>query len=404
MRSWLIGICLVATSLAAHAQSRMSSAELSYQYNLQNEFLMSHKLASQAGEYKLFLHFSLNSGNVKISDFEIKYDLRSDYMDERDVNSSIQIDSTSVIDVAFREFVFEVPFSVQNNETIMVVDVYNIQKDKHYYYDIPLKIGETAPASFLVYQAEKDIPLFQKYLNKGIPVRFKNVFGQESNYQISGMENNRAFPAPPFDEAERGAPLRISIDTLFGANENEVFTFHNQGFYKISASNNTEAVVPLLVMDNFYPYYEDYSELVKPLVFLSTNEEFTSLRADSDTRAAFELFVQNTISSNEKMAKDFIKYYYRRLRKSAWLFSSDREGWKTDRGMVYQIFGDPIQVFRNENTELWVYSSAKGGKMRFVFELTIEDGLRKYKLLRGKRYREDWMTAVTQWRAGRIIE
>lgn len=404
MRSWLICIFLLSLGFATQGQSKMSSAELSYLYNLQNEFLINHKLASQENDYKLFLHFSLNSGNVKISDFEIRYDLRASYVDERKVNSSVVLDSSYVADVAFREFVYEIPFTVENNESLVVVDIYNIPKDKHYYFDIPLKTGEQSPPPFLIYQNEKDIPFFGNYLNKGVSIRFKNVFGQESSYEISGIENNRPIPPPPFDEKERGKPLEVAIDTLFGANENDVFTFSTEGFYKVNASNNTEAEIPILVMDNFYPYYEDYSELVKPLIFLSTNEEYTALQEGTETREAFEYFVQNTISSNEKMAKDFIKYYYRRIRKSAWLFSSDREGWKTDRGMVYQIFGDPIQVFRNENTELWVYPASNGGRMRFVFEQTVEDGVRKFKLLRGKRYREDWMTAVTQWRAGRIIE
>ena len=144
--------------------------------------------------------------------------------------------------------------------------------------------------------------------------------------------------------------------------------------------------------------------MMSPLVFLSTNDEYQAMNSADDDRIAFENFVQETISSNEKVAKDFIKYYYRRIRKSARLFAEDREGWKTDRGMIYQIFGDPIQVFRNETTELWVYTSSSGSRLRFTFDILHEDGIKKHRLLRGKRYREDWMTAVTQWRAGRIIE
>jgi hypothetical protein len=72
--------------------------------------------------------------------------------------------------------------------------------------------------------------------------------------------------------------------------------------------------------------------------------------------------------------------------------------------MVYQIFGNPIQVFRNENTELWVFPSEEGGRIRFIFDIIQEDGITKYKLIRGKRYKETWMYAVSQWRTGRIIE
>jgi GWxTD domain-containing protein len=144
--------------------------------------------------------------------------------------------------------------------------------------------------------------------------------------------------------------------------------------------------------------------MVNPLIYVSTNDEFKQLQSNEEPRDAFESFVNNTISSNEVVAKDFIKYYYRRVRKSARLFSENKEGWKTDRGMVYQIYGNPSQVFRNESTELWVYPSSSGGRVRFIFDIIVEGGLVKHKLIRGKRYRESWMLAVTQWRSGRIIE
>ena len=160
----------------------------------------------------------------------------------------------------------------------------------------------------------------------------------------------------------------------------------------------------LMVVDDFYPYFGDYSQLIEPLIFLSTNTEYEAMRGAEDPRDGFEEFVQNTISNNERVAKDFIKYYYRRIRKAGRLFTEDREGWKTDRGMIYLIFGDPLQVFRNEDNEMWVYAAGSGGRLRFVFDKVVDGHLVKYQLLRGSRFKEDWMTAVTQWRAGRIIE
>ena len=72
--------------------------------------------------------------------------------------------------------------------------------------------------------------------------------------------------------------------------------------------------------------------------------------------------------------------------------------------MVYIIMGDPIQVFRNERTELWVFPDSEGGRIRFIFDIVQEDGITKHKLIRGKRYKENWLLAVSQWRNGRIIE
>jgi len=159
-----------------------------------------------------------------------------------------------------------------------------------------------------------------------------------------------------------------------------------------------------MVTDEFHPYYGSFNDLVDPLIYVSTNDEFRDMQGAAEVRTAFEGFVNNTISSNERVAKDFIKYYYRRVRKSSRLFSQEKEGWKTDRGMVFQVFGNPVQVFRSESTELWVFPSSEGGRVKFIFDILVEDGLVKHKLIRDKRYRENWMLAVTQWRSGRIIE
>ena len=87
------------------------------------------------------------------------------------------------------------------------------------------------------------------------------------------------------------------------------------------------------------------------------------------------------------------------------MFTSDQAGWKTDKGMLYQIFGNPRQVFRNENTELWVYDFEDGGRIRFIFDIMKGEGnIKGYKLIRNKKYKDVWMNAVIRWRNGQVIE
>lgn len=398
--SCLLCIC----SLGAFAQLRMSSGELSYLYNQEHEFLVRHQIAAKDNQYKVYFNFMLNNGNVRISDYQLSYDLRSSYIDEKSPGSSVRIDTSQVVDVDFRQYTYELDFEKGENDNLLVIDIYNGVKDEHYYYDIPLVSGELKPTPFLIFEKEKNIPFFAKYINRNHPIRLMNPFGDSLNYEITGVENNRAVAHPPFYENETNEPSINPLDTLYGTNEGEVFEFYNEGYYTIKASSHPELHYEILVTDEYFPYFGDYLALVQPLIYVSTTDEYKELRRPDDTRKAFEEFVSNTLSSNERVAKDFVKYYYRRIRKSARLFTEDRAGWKTDRGMVYQVFGNPIQVFRNENTELWVFPSEEGGRIRFIFDIIQEDGITKYKLIRGKRYKETWMYAVSQWRTGRIIE
>lgn len=401
---YLAVFLLVIVGFAVKGQSKMNSSEIGYVYDLENEFLIGHRAASDNDNYKIFLKFTLNSGNVKISDYMITYDLRDSYMADKKPNSEVRLDSANLIYTGFREFIYQIEFERTDDQSLAVFEIYNIPKNRRFKYDIPLVEDGATPPPFLLYDATINIPYFDNYINKGRQIRIGNVFARDDNFEINGVNNNQPIPMPPFDDSARQLADAVKIDTLYGARQNELFTFHNQGYYTINSSNDRSKKLDIYVSDEFYPYFGKYEQMMSPLIFLSTNDEFEAMRNAADGRDGFENFVQETISSNERVAKDFIKYYYRRIRKSARLFTEDREGWKTDRGMIYQIFGDPLQVFRNETTELWVYTSTSGGRLRFTFDILHEDGVKKHRLLRGKRYREDWMTAVTQWRAGRIIE
>ncbi len=403
MKSFLSFLLFMICSMS-WAQQRMSSTELSYLYNEENEFLIRFQVASQGNDYKVYLNFMLNDGNVRITDYNLRYDIRESYITEKIIESGDPIDSTKVLDVAFREFTYLLEFEKQNNNNLLVVDIYNVVKDEHFYLDIPLSGETTKPTSYLIFEADKDIPYFSKYINRNYPIRIKSVFGESLNYKVSGIENNKPVSLPPFDESERTESTEVPIDTLYETNEDELFEFNNEGYHTIYTSDIPDSFIKILVADEFFPYFEDYKDLIQPLIYVSSNKEYTEMRDAEDTRLAFENYVNNTITANQVIAKDFVKFYYRRVRESARLFTEDRAGWKTDRGMIFQVYGDPAQVFRNEKTELWVYTSPIGGRIRFIFDIIYDKGIRQFKLIRGNRYREEWMQAVTQWRAGRIIE
>lgn len=405
LRNLIIAILMLST-VGASAQSRMSSAETSYLYDMDHEFLIDHRVAAEGNTYKVFLRFRLNSGMVKISDYELSYDLRTSYIDERILNSGTKLDTASIIGTGFREFYYAFEFEKEENQTLLVIQIDNLAKNRRYQKDIALSTKNSAAFQpFLVFDAERDLPVFEPYVSIDAKIKIKDVLGESSSFSMTGRENNAPIAIPPFDNVSENEWVEVAIDTVYGVNNDEEFQFNNPGFYELTSNDDPKKVMGLLVTDGYFPYYSQYSDMIMPLIFVSTNQEFNALLAAEDQKSRFESFVLNTISSNVNIAQDFIKYYYRRLRKSAQLFSDSAEGWKTDRGMVYQVFGDPAQVFRNESTELWVYSLENGGRTRFIFDiLPGPAGTIQYKLIRGKKYREGWMNAVTRWRSGRIIE
>jgi hypothetical protein len=82
------------------------------------------------------------------------------------------------------------------------------------------------------------------------------------------------------------------------------------------------------------------------------------------------------------------------------LFSSYQEGWKTDRGLIYIIYGPPSEVYRRDDEEEWIYGE-RGNPMsiRFYF-MKVENPFTNndFSLQRSPIYKTSWYVAVENWR------
>ena len=406
MKRLVLTLILTICTQWLFSQSRMSSADVSFLYNQDHEFLIDHRLAQDGNRVKVYLRFILNSGVVKISDYEIQYDIRNSYIDEKHVNASIRLDSATLIATGFREFIYLFEFEKTVDQSLIVIEVNNVLRNRKFLIDIPIEKNKTTKNQpFLIFEAQRNVPYFSRFINLDQSVRLVNVFGNNGKYQIQGVLNNQSVAIPTFDDSKIKTPAKIEIDTLYSPVENEIIKFSTPGYYVINNATEPSNGLGVLVTDPLYPYFGQFEKMIEPLIFICTNDEFRTMKTASDSRMGFEDFITSRISNGGRVAQDFVKYYYGRVRKSAHLFTSNKDGWKTDRGMVYQIYGNPLQVFRNEEQELWVFAAPNGGRIRFNFEIISEENnLLKYSLIRESKYKESWMDAVTSWRSGKVIE
>ena len=392
----------------SNAQERMSSSEMSYLYNADHEFLVDYRLAESGNQVKVYLRFTLNSGSVSISDYVIRYDLRENYISEKKTGAGLRLDSSHVVASGFRELYYLVELERSDAEHLLALEIENVVRNRKYFLDIPLvRKSGVRYQPFLLFDTERDIPYFSRYINAGTDVRIRNVFGEGNGYEIRyGIQN--ASPAlPPFDETPIDPSNEILFDSVLYSQEGERFTFGPEGVYKIRGLNDTlsDNHLCLFVANSFFPQFGDYPELIDPLIYISTDKEFKDLKSAENTREQFENFVLRLVKGNQEVAKDFVKYYFKRTKRASHYFTTSKEGWKTDKGMLYQIFGNPVQVFRNEATELWVYSFPNSGRIRFLFDIVKGDyHQEEYRLIHNKKFREQWMSAVTKWRSGQVIE
>lgn len=80
---------------------------------------------------------------------------------------------------------------------------------------------------------------------------------------------------------------------------------------------------------------------------------------------------------------------------------SQKEGWKTDRGRVYVIYGAPSEIERNPYSsesvpyEIWRYNEIEGG---VIFVFADYSGFNNYKLIhstkRGELKDDNWSSRI----------
>jgi len=182
------------------------------------------------------------------------------------------------------------------------------------------------------------------------------------------------------------------MDSVFISTQ-EVSLLQNH-FYFIQSDTLSLEGLTLFMGPKHYPYMKLMDELIPPLTYFTSRSELDEIRNAKDPKIAFENFWLN-IHISPEAAGAAIRSYYRAIKKANELFTSYKEGWKTDRGMVYVIFGNPDRVFRDNKKEIWLY-----GDIRFEFKIISNLFAPKmYVLLRDKGYEKIWIKKITDLRS-----
>jgi GWxTD domain-containing protein len=156
-----------------------------------------------------------------------------------------------------------------------------------------------------------------------------------------------------------------------------------------------------------FPRPATLNEMAASAVYLMNAEERGALDTAGsavERRRLFDRFWLSLVNDRQ-MAAELIRKYYSRVEEANRLFSSFKEGWKTDRGMVHIILGPPESMERTFDRENWYYSQAGSERenlwqfrrVQFAPEQFTMD---EYVLVRGVQYEKYWQRVLSRWREG----
>lgn len=240
------------------------------------------------------------------------------------------------------------------------------------------------------------IPVHQYYVLSGERI---HISGYPSGAFVSYYKEDFPPADPPFPSNNIPIRPRLLPDSTFRIRMNQTFTPYSPGLYLVQKDTSDHQGFAFRVEDD-YPKPTRIEHLAGPLGYLCNKKERDQLSTLNGDKKTFDRLLLEIAGSPEQ-ARILIRNYFRRVERANELFSSYKEGWKTDRGMMYIIFGPPDEVRRNNDREIWTYSSSFNFQCTFVRSSSIFDP-ENFVLIRERKLEYIWYQTVELWRNARF--
>ena len=143
--------------------------------------------------------------------------------------------------------------------------------------------------------------------------------------------------------------------------------------------------------------------MVRPMRFITTKQEYETLVESDNLKKDVDEFWFRTAGNSER-AIEIIEEYYSRVEVANKNFTSITQGWSSDRGLIYIVYGQPTSVTKTATYETWMYTEKTNiMSVEFTF-LKIDNEFSKnnYVLDRSGSYKSSWYRFIDSWRQGRI--
>lgn len=224
--------------------------------------------------------------------------------------------------------------------------------------------------------------------------------GGEAGKVISYYNDNFPAAVPGFSEGMVRVSRSMAVDSTFRENIDVPISFTETGLYLVQKDSTSTEGFAFRVEED-YPRLSKIESLADPLIYICTKQEFDRIKQAKGDKKAFDRVILSITKDTER-ARNFMRTYFRRVELANQFFSSYKEGWKTDRGMIYIIFGLPDQVFRFTDREVWSYkNNVYKISFDFVKSSTLFDP-DNFVLIREKKYQETWYEVIDLWRNARF--
>lgn len=396
---------LILLSFPSFAQNNLQSINQSLRYSRYSRIsLKVIPIKTAERTFKLQMLVEKIEEDPNFDDYLFSYTIVHSFDQRIDDDQVIALDQDMLKMNTTGHFYFEetveVP-STRDQAYVIFRAIDTRQEDEYVYHADLISPFVVDQPSFGAYFGN-DIPFDQNFLNAEESLLFKSNQGV-SLYRYF-YPQDFPIPLPPMEtkvpEIAKETKVINEGDFLL----NVPVSFDKSGYYFIQKDTTTASGLLIKTAGTAFPKVSTWEEMIQMVAYISTRKEHEALLAAENKKIALdEYWIRMT--RDEEAAKKLIKEYFRQVEFANILFTDFKEGWATDRGMVYIIMGPPQEVYFNLDKETWVYlSEDSNSKITFTFA-RVKNILtpQYYTLNRSRAYQPVWFKTITAWRNGRMV-
>ena len=389
MRLKLVLFTLLGLNSVGYAQS-IASLNFNYIYNPNHEIALQMKVVKAPQTVNVYYQFKATSAQYPLETYTLTWEKRESYTAREGTPLEQSEENMPSSDSSRKAGKFTFPSAIK--QWMLLVKVTNTATMKSWSFFQP--IDPKYPVNGLV-ESNTEI-IFEPFLQAKNEYALK---GSGRSLYIDFYKAKFSISSPPFAEKDQKADRFMFPDSTFTIESSKEIPITKEGLYLVQEDTSAAEGFAFRAVNAAFPKFTKVEDLAAPLIFICTKPEHEELLAAKGDKAKFDKVILD-ITRDKERAKNFMRSYFRRVELANLYFSSYKEGWKTDRGMIFLIFGLPDEVSRNGQNEVWYY---KNYQTHFTFVRTgsIYDPA-QYTLIRNTIYMETWFNTIDLWRKSRF--
>ncbi len=416
--AFFIGVILLSGSCSPKrrtAKSKTSQAP-SIGYTSESAFFCKVKTLDNGDLVKILIQTELKRGyeimsvETFINRFAGTYVLLPDYNKKEFLSTgSIFLTKESVKLISPNSFSISIDVKKPNAPyALLKLEISDLETKQKSGDELMIRLNaEKLSDKYAFFDFKTNFPLMTSYCHTGDSLNIKDITGNKKNFTVLYYKNDfDAAPSPMAVGSHPASTMFLRADSTFQFPSDKIISFNQQGLYFFTDKADTanSSGIALFVGDKRFPRLSKASDLLKPIIYISSNEEINEAKKSPEAKKTLDRYWVRLANGNEDAAKQTIKLYYRRVALANQLFTTYKEGWKTDMGMVYTVFGPPDKINKLKDRQIWTFTqNSNFSEINFTFikrkNLFSEN---EYELQRYNEYEPIWFPVVDGWRTGSI--